>query len=71
MVKAKSPIASKTNVGKRPMVKCGVMPGPMDGMWLDKMSMITIVSFSKPSNKHKTQCDDKLENHFKCTLKWE
>ena len=32
MAKSKSPIASKTNVRKRPMDKHGTMPGSMDGM---------------------------------------
>ena len=59
-VKAKSPIASKTNVGKRLADKCGTMPMPglTDGMWLEAMSMITIVSFSKLSDKHRIQCNN-------------
>ena len=63
-VKAKSPMVSKTNVRKRQRDKHGTTPGPMDRMWLDKMLMITIVSFSKPSDKHRTQCNDKIGESF-------
>ena len=50
-VKAKSPVASKMNIRKRQTDKHGITPGPMDGMWLDEMSMITIVSFLKLFDK--------------------
>ena len=67
--KVKSPVASKTNAGKSQTDKHGTIPGLMDGMWLDKMSMITIVSFSKPSDKHMTQCDIKIRESFQVHTK--
>ena len=62
--KAKSPIMSKRNVRKKLMDKHGITPGLMDGMCSDEMLMITIVSFSKPSGKHRMQCDNKIGESF-------
>ena len=68
-VKAKSPAVSKTNVGMRQTDKCGTMPGSSDGMWLDKMSMITIASFLKLSDEHRMQCDNKIGESFQVHTK--
>ena len=57
-VKAKQPIVSRTNVGKQPMESHGKTPGLTEKMWLDEMSMITIIGFTKLADKCGMQHDN-------------
>ena len=56
-VKAEQPPASKTNIGKRSTENCGETPDPTEQMWLDEMSVITIIGFATLTDEHRTQCD--------------
>ena len=57
-IKATQPMVSITNVGKKETTSCGKMPGLIERTWLDKLSMITIISFAELANRHKIQCNN-------------
>ena len=40
------------------MMKHSETPDLAEEMWLDKMSMITVISFTKSADKHRIQCDN-------------